>query len=616
MALALQQQQPTKNGNNGTNGTNNKNGKRPKLPYSFVQLANQTEPQHAAFIARQRAPPAWMQTGNVSGLQTQTAAFVYDSRYKIVNRDAMKYALSVFDHDKDMQTAWAIKLDAAFGGSLRIEYPNRDKNAPGTMGDKQRLKFIKSMFIDLSKRCNRFLWGVGFGAFTYVPDKDGFRVGRILELTEVQVRHYRNALGEDSYMYFEQPAHMWSGGLGLGVKMAIPSLGGNAEGSMLGMGLPIPNVCTWTDMPPDGDMPCSRVLNLIQSKQFLESLQGNVLFASHRNANPPMITERFSKTFNTDDVKNNGFGQLAGGVGGGAGGAAGAGQPAAVARPNLNDMWVQQFLSASDRLATALGTAEFDQLRNKLLQMLVARTSGTAGPRIDLEDDRKYQKPVLAQSPSDVVDYMRLYQESVLMTFGIPPVMVQAESSRGRTSGQDVNALSVFKNHAKMFKHLCIQQFEDMHRILFDRQLFAEYLQNLPPDSLLDNSQLIAGARKYAEVAFDLPGTPPEDVFKELYMMGIYKKESYIAFLSSNYGIPIDDLNKEPEISRELLLGKAGQMGAAGKGATSKAGAKSATAKTAGAGKRKKPAGEKNAAAEANKKAKKTVESVTGKAAK
>lgn len=569
--------------------------KRPKLPYTFMQLAGQTEPEHVAFIQRQRAPPAWMKNSEAGTVSGPSASFVYDSRYKVVNIEVIRHALHVFDHDTNIQMAWKIKLDAAFGGGLRIEYPKRGSGVQlAGMSNEQKDKFVKSMLLECAKRSNRFLWGIGFAAFTYVPDKDGFRVGRMLELDQVQTRHYRNALGEDSYAYFEQQSTMFNGGFAMGAS-------GGDYGIGFGGAVQIPNVYTWTDMAPEGGTPCSRVLNLLASKHFIESLQGFTLVGGARNSNPPMITERFSKTYDSKDLKDTGFGRLQNP------GAAGGGPNS---MPSSNDMWIQQFLSTSDRLASALGTEQFDELRHKLLQMLVARTTGTAGPRIDLEDDRKYQKPAMAQGPADVVNYMRLHQEAVLMTFGIPPVMVQAESSRGRTSGQDVNALSVFKNGAKAFKQTCIQQFEDMHDILFKRALFAEYLQNLPVDTVMDRAQLVAGASAYAEVAFDLPGTPPEDVFKELYMMGFYKKDAYRQFLSTNYGIPINDLNVEPEISRELLLGKAGQMGAtAGKASTASKSAASA-GKDKTTKKRKAASTEKNEAAEVNKKAKKAAKSV------
>jgi hypothetical protein len=130
------------------------------------------------------------------------------------------------------------------------------------------------------------------------------------------------------------------------------------------------------------------------------------------------------------------------------------------------------------------------------------------------------------------------FQEKLLSVFGIPPAILLAESTSGRST-LNTNAAALRAESLAKLKQLMMVPIEVMLRVIYGRHVAAkQIMQSKRPPSL---EKLSASTK----IRVTLPGIPPEEHLHEWYQRGLLKYKALKNYLAAIHLIPIEDFEDE-----------------------------------------------------------------------
>jgi hypothetical protein len=353
------------------------------------------------------------------------------------------------------------------------------------------------------------IWG--FAVATFVSDEIHGFVPRVLNLLDgIEIRHRMNKFSEHLFAFYQHPTV--SSGLG-------PS------------SLPLPNVYVFCATPPGqrGEIR-SKVASLQGPAEHLDKMTQFSIVAESKRCNPVVMTEHMEYGFRTsfDDPAMSGS-----------------------RYPRISSEQ-ERCASLLDRLtkhANVFGVSSPGALLEKADHLMALLASPAGAPTHHLDSDRKYVAPQMAEPPIDL-DKLRLsYQQLVMMQWGMPPGMMQAESTHGKI-GHNEDARKIFDENVRSIKDKVAGYIADMYHIMWDKVLMERAILSTPLHERLTERKLVSATH----VEVSIPGRPSEVVYTQLYREGTLKWEHYKRYQAGMHSIPLDAFEEKPGLSRIDLL--------------------------------------------------------------
>lgn len=207
------------------------------------------------------------------------------------------------------------------------------------------------------------------------------------------------------------------------------------------------------------------------------------------------------------------------------------------------------------------------------------------GDRIDVPDGREIRPAAMPEAPKDLTKDAIWHAANVFAVFGIPDGIIQsstigarsggAAKPQGTTSGEKLLQLRLIDEKRQVIRILA-----DVYRLVLPRQ--ADALgRAVPLDEPLDVDSL-----ENLEVV--LPGIPSEEKLLNYWTLGLLKTRKLRETISEAEGIPLDDLEEDPEPKQTEFIPEPVAPATAGKSSRPKAKAKGKGKPKAKAKKKKK----------------------------
>jgi hypothetical protein len=438
-----------------------------------------------------------------------------------VNSIDVKDAEDMYRNNSQIRLPVDINLNALLGGGIQF---GREGKHSGELKE-----WSSAVWLTFISDALKALWMYGFVVWTWVPQPGAGAIPCVVPLQKLEVMFKLNILGEPMWAIREMDS--------------IPSLFGNTQQTAP----PLNNfyVYTWHAPSAIGNLN-SEVLSLRPTFQYLEQLKRCAVIAEIGKCRPAVITEEVETK---QDVKLSGvFSETD-------------------LQDNFTDEALTHYAARRTQFANTMPRDEFLNLTHEIRYMFESQFGDHLGPRLDLPKHRKLARYPLPQAPGQIRELILLAQQNALMIFGIPPAMIQAESSKGKIN-LDMNAQAMYAHHMRNLKQKVLAMVHGVYSIIYGGQHVADYLLKIP----LTESADLTKAREAAHVTITMPGIPPESILKELYLEGTLKYEAYRQYMSANYSIPIEHLEATPKLSIKDLLtgGKAEKTTAAAAAAAKK----------------------------------------------
>lgn len=460
-----------------------------------------------------------------------------ESDWVMVNKGDIALAQHIYDSCPIMQTATVLYTDAMKQGGLSVQVGNGSvktfktndlfgKTLLNWLADGNTMWDIFGFFMALAAPPNPSV------ADLYSGIEDTFSDVReqlfLIPHHKVDVYHKINLLGEHQWLVCEPPDNKLSMVSGL-----LSAVGGAA--TTPAMGRPIPNCFVFYKTPPDAQGRIrSKVMTLKEDFLWLQTMRRTALDAAKRRANPVLVTEHHDKK---EDVMLHGTIPFENEF---------ARQPQNVPDLSLRDRFINKLV----RYRNAFSDADQAQINScsAVLSSMVSEFENEVlgAARVDLPPEKKLARPVNAESPGiELVKLQIHFEQQVLQVFGIPPGMIQPESTHGKMVTNE-NAMTTYNLSLAARKHEVLVPVQIMLRKLYQGQLMAKYAFKYKP-SLRD---LVLNTR----IVVTMPGIPPLEKLDQYYLAGLLKHDAYVAYLSSVHGIPKEHFETTPKISQLDLL--------------------------------------------------------------
>jgi hypothetical protein len=319
-----------------------------------------------------------------------------DNKYVNIHPGDVRLVQTIWNFDSSLRTAFNLNVNAALGGNLMLERKN--KQLPKQMND-----LICYFWLQFIRDALRDKWLYGFVIWTWVPQPIIGAIPRVVPPDQVETMYHQNILGESMWAVRETGADQ--------------GIFGKNEDTQP---YDLENFYVYTWDPPDRNGRLrSPIIVLSQNLTYLEGLKQCSIRAEMRRSFPAIITEHVE--CKTDPNWDNVFDKHRGIVSG-----------SDMERERERLGFVERRAEQMNRFANSMTREEFMNYTNDCMMIQEARNSDFIGPRLDLPNCRKLARHPLPEAPTDLLKWKLQMQQEVFMLFGIPPSMIQAESSKGK----------------------------------------------------------------------------------------------------------------------------------------------------------------------------------------
>lgn len=457
--------------------------------------------------------------------QPYDATQIMQIGWKLVDKQRLKLALKMRNEIPILRTALRVTGEAIKQSGLIVRIGKSSSTKYKT--DDLFGKTILNWGVQMAEDQETFGFGVAMGApaqpeiaslFSKSQDTFGDLEKQLfaLPVCNLDIYHRQNVLGEHQWVVCEPPDIM------------DPFM---RSGSPL---KPIPGCFVfWRNPPDENGNPQSTVLSLMSDYFWLEEMKACALGAARKRSNPVLVTERVVVQ---KDPQLHGIIPLPG--------------------DDCDETKVEQITMREKLMDRALsiersmGNWERAELNKysaalgSIVSQLQAESS--FGDRLDLPAERKLVRQVAAESPGMELQKLQIhFEQKVLMAFGIPPGMIQPESTHGKMVSNE-NAMEIMNAHLGANKQSIATAIQVMLRKLYQEKVAARYALQYKPSlvQLIQNTQ----------ITVELPSIPPEAKIQMFYEKGWLKYDALVGILSTLHLIPAEHFETTPKLSQMDLL--------------------------------------------------------------
>ena len=451
-----------------------------------------------------------------------------DSRFQELN---MQQAVALEDfcvRDPTVLTALDIEISAILGGGILLKRHN------GTSVSEQELSEFQRVYTTLLTWCIIQEWALGsvFIILEPNPSKPGAFNPRVMYMKDVKAYFHTNVFRRTTWMFREESARN-----SLSLDFAA-ALGSKADG--IG-GRVLRNVFVHTIIPPapDGSVR-SKIVSLQGETSFVETRKGFALNAEGLNSNPLTYTEAREQRPDAilgRVVPDDGLSLSSGSSGSGAS----ADDLIAAKRRRMAERLADDEIRRQVDLANRLGPTNYRAVHQALTEKIWKNLGSENGRRVDIEDDRRLVNGPVAQAPADLIQSQVYRQQMVFMLLGIPPALIQPESTRGRLS--ENNSISLFQKHVQLRKQQMVAIAKAIYEKCHAAELAEQYTSRIPVDEKITDIPADA-----MSVEITLPGIPEDSILEKLYAQGLLKYEAYVEHMSVSHSMDQSNFNKSAKI--------------------------------------------------------------------
>jgi hypothetical protein len=404
----------------------------------------------------------------------------------------MRELSSVYYNDTLIRQSAQMVCTHVFSGKVRIQRTGESEAL-----DEHMSAIWSSFGLQVLEQQDQF----GFAAATFVSDPVYRRVPRVLNLLDgIEIRHRVNIYNEQLFAFYQRATN--------GLFTDI---------------MPIPNVYVFCYTPPtiNGHI-ISSVNSLLPHVKHLSRMTVYSQIAESRRCNPPVLTETVErKTIADVDI-----------------------DPVSRIQVSPADERRLSMLDKLARHANTIGVHSPGVLMDKMDTILSSLNGIGIGPIHELEAGKRYVNSQLAEGPANIDKLRVMNQQLCMMEFGIPPAMMQAESTHGKI-GHNADARKTFDGHINMVKDRITGYIADMYHIMWDKQTMRNVIVGKPITEPLSDEEVVSST----SIQVSIPGRPSEETYKELYREGSLKRDAYIRYQSGMHHIPLESFETEPTLS-------------------------------------------------------------------
>lgn len=447
-----------------------------------------------------------------------------------LRNDIIDNLFRFFDGDVNVRTAYTIRMDALLAGNILFQ--KSETNKP-RQEDDQTL-WYNMVYGQFCRQVVRSLWSVGFCAASYVPDENYVGKPVVLNLEEVEIDYYNNAMNQPEWLYFERE----KGTLGMADRK------------------PMANIITFylPDCLPNrnGNLR-SFMTTLLPEVTYEQHLMQCDIMASTSRCNPPLVSEDVPENYNPNNLDP-----------GLRGGSSRHGDGMLPAKPTAPTMELVDHSGSSlarqleqrDTLAmlNAYNTSDINEIRAQMQKDFRRQFQAPNLPQFYLENKRHYVSHTLAEGPSELVLKAQLQRtERVLTLLGVPMSMITQSASMNGKRAINENSMTLFNNSQRMMKQQLISYMQTIYAFIYRRHHAMEALKKSDEDE--DEKELQKRLKREADITISIPGLPSDADLDRFWMTGALKYNVYCDYISSKHGISRKSFHETQQLTPEDLNG-------------------------------------------------------------